>query len=523
MRDDRALWWTLRLGAALCFIGHGAFGIITKETWVPFFGLVGLGRDEALALMPVVGVVDILAGCLLLVSPRPAVLLYMTGWALWTAALRPLTGDSVFEMLERAGNYGVPFAMLLMCRPRVGSAGWLARATAHPPTAASERTVRTILAASVALLLLGHGALGIGGKPELTAHYAALGLTTEVAAAVTPLVGWLELGLVAILVLRPSASLALAIVGWKLATESLWLVDGAALWEVVERAGSYAAPLGLGMMLRRGKREAGGGRRRVADVSASKLSPVARVAAVVLLGLASVAVPPVAGAQERGEAPAKRWTQLDDASLLAALRAGGLVLACRHAITNANEDDRGPDRASQRNLSEEGRRQSEAIGRAVRAARVPIGPVLSSPMFRTRETAELAFGDTAVTLSRLLLRGQPPLSELMPLYTDAPPEGKNRVLMTHQGPLYRILTMFRSPEIAEGDCAVLRPHAGGTFDVLGKLGLQDWERLAKLAQSAERVGAFHTSFTFSSPALGGPDRLFIHLTSPGAGDGAARG
>jgi hypothetical protein len=220
---------------------------------------------------------------------------------------------------------------------------------------------------------------------------------------------------------------------------------------------------------------------RVPDVSATvpKISAVARAAAVVLLGLgAFVAAPLSAEAQAAAAAPSKRWTQLDDTSLLASLRAGGLVLACRHAITDPTQDDSGADRASQRNLNDEGRRQAEGIGRAVRTARVPIGPVLSSPMFRTQETAELAFGDTAVTLSKLLLRGQPPLSELMPLYTDPPPAGKNRVLMTHQGPLYRVLPMFRPPEIREGDCVVLRPRADRTLEVLGKLGLPDWQRLA---------------------------------------------
>jgi hypothetical protein len=32
-----------------------------------------------------------------------------------------------------------------------------------------------VLVATVALLLIGHGGLGIAGKPELTAHYVALG------------------------------------------------------------------------------------------------------------------------------------------------------------------------------------------------------------------------------------------------------------------------------------------------------------------------------------------------------------
>ena len=478
--DLRALWWTLRVGAALCFIGHGAFGVLRKEAWVPFFDVVGLGRDAAYVLMPIVGVVDILAGFVVLVSPRPIVLLYMTAWAIWTAALRPLTGDSIFEMLERAGNYGVPFAMLVMCRPLGGWRDWFAPSGPRPMTEDRQRAVGAILVATVALLLVGHGGLGIGGKPGLTAHYAALGLTAQAAAAVTPMVGWMELAVVAAILFRPSALVALGIVGWKLATESLWLVDGAPIWEFVERAGSYTAPLATGILLSAQARAAAvAGSLRNVSMPTPNVRVVARAAATMLLGVAaSVAAPREVIAQE-ADAPAARRTHLDDAPLLAALRAGGLVIACRHGITEHGQDDRGEDRASQRNLSEDGRRQAEAMGRAVRAARIPVGPVLSSPMFRTRDSAELAFGDSAVTLSRLLLRGQAIDTALMALYAEAPPHGQNRVLMTHQGPLYRVLTMYKSPEIAEGDCVVVRPKGNGKLEAIGKLGLSDWERLAK--------------------------------------------
>src|SRR5438552_729312 len=100
--------WCLRIGAAMCFIGHGAFGIITKESWVPYFAVVGLPRDVAFMLMPIVGTIDIAAGVLILLSPRPVLLLYMSIWGFWTSLLRPLSGESFFETLERAGNYGVP-------------------------------------------------------------------------------------------------------------------------------------------------------------------------------------------------------------------------------------------------------------------------------------------------------------------------------------------------------------------------------------------------------------------------------
>src|SRR4051812_24718060 len=84
----------LRVGAAACVIGHGAFGILTKEAWVPYFAVVGIGRETAYQLMPLVGSVDVAAGLLVLVSPRPIVLLYMSIWGLLTALLRPLAGES---------------------------------------------------------------------------------------------------------------------------------------------------------------------------------------------------------------------------------------------------------------------------------------------------------------------------------------------------------------------------------------------------------------------------------------------
>jgi phosphohistidine phosphatase SixA len=421
--------------------------------------------------MPIIGVVDIAIGLTVLISPRPAALLYMVVWAFWTAALRPLTGDSVFELLERAGNYGVPFAMLLLCLPRGGWRAWLAPASPQPLTSGLHRSLRVSLLATTALLVLGHGGLGIAGTASLTSHYMSLGIAGDDVARAMPLVGWLEIALIVLLILRPSATTALAIAGWKVATESLWLVSGAPVWEFIERTGSYAAPLALALVVGV----------RTQRVASSRFPFGGRLAAVLILTVAA-SIPTSALAQERDSRPwQERIGALDDRSMLAALRAGGLVLACRHGITpDGVQDESETDRARQRNLSEEGRQQARAIGRAVRAARVGICPVFSSPIYRARETAELAFGDTAIVVSRLL-RGNQPRDELMALFLEDPPEGQNKVLMTHQGTLYPIFTMFRRPEIREGDCVVLRPNfAAGTFEVVGKLGLEDWERLAKL-------------------------------------------
>src|SRR5215207_2573902 len=92
-----AAYWLLRVGAALCFVGHGAFGFITKAAWLPYFGVIGIPDAWAWRIMPVVGAVDVLAAMAVLLAPRALPLAYMTLWAAWTALLRPLAGESPWE------------------------------------------------------------------------------------------------------------------------------------------------------------------------------------------------------------------------------------------------------------------------------------------------------------------------------------------------------------------------------------------------------------------------------------------
>ncbi len=249
--DSMVTYGVLRAGAALCFIGHGAFGFITKAAWLPYFAVVGIPERWAWRLMPMVGAVDVMAGMAVLFAPRGLPLVYMSVWALWTALLRPLSGESGFEAVERAGNYGVPLALLLLTSmPR--SLSGLTRLLAGPAQdEGSLARAATALRWTTVLLLAGHGALGaVTGKAMLTAQYAAIGLPS----ATTPLVGWLEILLAAVVALRPTVGLLLLIAAWKLATESLFVVAGAPIWEVVERAGSYAAPLALAALLVRSSR-----------------------------------------------------------------------------------------------------------------------------------------------------------------------------------------------------------------------------------------------------------------------------
>jgi hypothetical protein len=248
--SDRAVFEALRIAAAMCFVGHGAFGVITKPAWLPFFALAGIGPELGYRLMPVVGVVDIALGLSVLVWPVRAALVYMAGWAVWTALLRPLTGQGVAEFMERAGNYGVPLALLA-----VGAASLLGgrvAALVRPRTLEDSAASRLawILRATTATLLAGHGLLAVAGKPQLVQPLATIGIGDGGAAtlAVVVALGWFEIALAVGVLLVPAWPLAAFVCLWKIATELLFPLTGDSVWEFIERGGSYGAPLALAIL-----------------------------------------------------------------------------------------------------------------------------------------------------------------------------------------------------------------------------------------------------------------------------------
>jgi hypothetical protein len=114
LTGDQKIYFTLRLAVAMCFIGHGAFGIITKPTWCNYFAVVGISQTDAYTLMPIVGTVDILMGLSMLLYPTRAVAGWLVIWGVVTASMRPLSGEPFAEFIERAGNFGAPLVLLLV-------------------------------------------------------------------------------------------------------------------------------------------------------------------------------------------------------------------------------------------------------------------------------------------------------------------------------------------------------------------------------------------------------------------------
>lgn len=232
--------YTLRIAIAMCFIGHGAFGIITKEIWTHYFAVFGIGKVSAYKLMPILGAVDILLGLAMLVRPMRAIAGWLVIWGLVTAALRPLSGEPVAELVERAGNFGAPLAFLFLYSVE----GWWKRV--KPEEGGNLPRVALCLRIAGFLLLLGHGWLNLIGKKGLIDQYSSLGFSSPHQVALWA--GVFELAAAVSLLIRPRPSLLLALLVWKMGTELFY--PHYELFEWIERGGSYGVLLALWFITR---------------------------------------------------------------------------------------------------------------------------------------------------------------------------------------------------------------------------------------------------------------------------------
>jgi uncharacterized membrane protein YphA (DoxX/SURF4 family) len=227
----------------MCFIGHGAFGIITKPIWCNYFALFGISKTIAYQLMPVLGSVDILLGIFLLMRPIRAIAVWLVIWGIMTALCRPLSGESFAECIERAGNYGAPFCLLLLAGGIQFNFPWLF-SSINPNEPVSEKSlarVKLALRVIVFLLLAGHGWLNLIQKPGLIKQYTALGFSNPVNAAI--LAGIFEIMAAIAVLIKPARPLIIIFLIWKMGSELFY--PHFEIFEWIERGGSYGTLLAL--------------------------------------------------------------------------------------------------------------------------------------------------------------------------------------------------------------------------------------------------------------------------------------
>lgn len=174
------------------------------------------------------------------------------------------------------------------------------------------------------------------------------------------------------------------------------------------------------------------------------------------------------------DAASQTFSDIPDADLVTALKAGGNVIFFRHGKSDQSQKDvaGATSRDKQRNLSADGKKEIEAIAASMKAIGVTFSEARTSPMFRARDTAELLFGKPATDEASLASGGKA-LEALL-----VAPAAGNVLLVGHSNTVGPALP----PRVRHADeacCLVYSKDSKGAFKCVAYLSASDWDRLAK--------------------------------------------
>jgi phosphohistidine phosphatase SixA len=177
---------------------------------------------------------------------------------------------------------------------------------------------------------------------------------------------------------------------------------------------------------------------------------------------------------------------------VAALREGGNVIVMRHGATHADQVDAKPfdpsDTVHQRQLTDEGRASARIMGAALHGLNVPVSGVQTSLYYRAVETGTL-LGFGTVSASEVLTEGGMGMAakederhgaELRVLAALPPPAGTNVILVTHKPNIVGAFGKAWS-DVREGEASIFRPDGTGSYTLIARVLIQDWTRLAQVA------------------------------------------
>ena len=128
MDDIKRTEWILRIGIFGTFFGHGIFALLLKEGWIKYFTAIGISEQGALALLPLIGIMDVAIAIIVLLAPIRIVLIWATAWSFITALIRPVSGEPIWDFVERSANWAAPLALLaLQGFPKTWKESWTQR------------------------------------------------------------------------------------------------------------------------------------------------------------------------------------------------------------------------------------------------------------------------------------------------------------------------------------------------------------------------------------------------------------
>lgn len=113
---DKAIW-ALRIGVAGEFLGHGVLAIQGKADWIKWFSTFGINDvGTATTLLLLVGIMDVIVALVVLFKPIKPVLLWAVFWGFFTALIRPIIGQPIWDFIERFANWGAPLALYFLLK-----------------------------------------------------------------------------------------------------------------------------------------------------------------------------------------------------------------------------------------------------------------------------------------------------------------------------------------------------------------------------------------------------------------------
>ena len=188
----------------------------------------------------------------------------------------------------------------------------------------------------------------------------------------------------------------------------------------------------------------------------------------------------------------ERFEWEGDRQLVESLRSGGYFIYFRHGATDSTQTDAAPpnlpDCTTQRNLTDGGRDQAALIGVQLRALKIPVGQVVSSPYCRALQFSNLMFGRVDRSEPSMQLPDPLPVdarqrnsATFETVFTTPPAAGSNIVMVAHSPNIRDIFEFGLATDLpVEGGAVILSPNpAGGRPNIMARILPDEWSTFAE--------------------------------------------
>lgn len=100
----------------MTFIGHGILAVSGKLSWISYLEIVGIPHEFAQTIIVIIGYLDIVIAVAILFKPYKVVVIWATIWTFSTAVIRPISGEPIWDFVERGANWAAPLCLFILLK-----------------------------------------------------------------------------------------------------------------------------------------------------------------------------------------------------------------------------------------------------------------------------------------------------------------------------------------------------------------------------------------------------------------------